>query len=348
MTVVPKIRQASLGRFIVLPENRAAVLAVQDILAALDSERSHAPFNPLTLHGPSGVGKTFLLTALAGEVKRRGRTALLLSSRELKLQRRLGDKAEADAESIFTNQLGEQASACALLILEDLQAFPLAAIDRLVALLDERLACGTITVLSAPVGPSRLAYRDARFPARLTNRLAGGLVVALEPLQPASRKAFLRETAQRRQLALAPDVVDWLGDHLVANGRELEGALTQLETLGRLGRRLERAGVIAHFTPQIEAAAPSVDRILEEVGGYFQVKAKDLQSKRRYHNVLLARQVGMYLTRKLTKLSLEQIGAHFGGRDHTTVLHACRKVEAALQEDALLSGAVKDLSAELR
>src|SRR5262245_47401825 len=124
MTVVPKIRRPSLGRFLAFPENQAAVLAVQDVLDFLDNDRDEPSFNPLLLHGPSGVGKTFLVTALEQEAKRRGRAPLLVSGRELRLQPRSNQGAET--ESIFTAQLGERALTCDLLIVEDLQAFPLA------------------------------------------------------------------------------------------------------------------------------------------------------------------------------------------------------------------------------
>ena len=91
----------------------------------------------------------------------------------------------------------------------------------------------------------------------------------------------------------------------------------------------------------------TVDRIVQGVCELFQTDSEDLQSHRRSRNVLLPRQVGMYLARRLTDLSLQQIGALFGGRDHSTVLHAVRKVEAALEHDPRLSGAVRQLQAEL-
>jgi chromosomal replication initiator protein len=83
------------------------------------------------------------------------------------------------------------------------------------------------------------------------------------------------------------------------------------------------------------------------VGRYFRVDAGELRGPGRHRGILLPRQVGMYLARRLTDLSLEQIGAYFGGRDHSTVLHACRKVEESLAEDARLQGAVRQLHAEL-
>jgi chromosomal replication initiator protein len=90
-----------------------------------------------------------------------------------------------------------------------------------------------------------------------------------------------------------------------------------------------------------------VERIARRVGDYFRVAPNQLQTRRRSRDALLPRQVSMYLARRLTDLSLQQVGAYFGGRDHSTVLHACRKVEQALGRDVALSGAIRQLLAEL-
>jgi chromosomal replication initiator protein len=90
-----------------------------------------------------------------------------------------------------------------------------------------------------------------------------------------------------------------------------------------------------------------VERIVQRVSGYFRLEPRQLRSRRRYRHILLPRQVGMYLARQLTELSLEQIGASFGGWNHSTVLHACRKVEQALTSDMVLSGTVRRLHADL-
>jgi chromosomal replication initiator protein len=108
-----------------------------------------------------------------------------------------------------------------------------------------------------------------------------------------------------------------------------------------------RAAPACPPTASATAARVTVERIAQRVGGYFRVVPRQLQSRRRYRNILVPRQVGMYLARQLTGLSLGQIGAYFGGRDHATVLHACRKVEQAITEDAALSGAVRQLHADL-
>ena len=204
-------------------------------------------------------------------------------------------------------------------------------------------------VVTANAGPQRLTHRGRRFPARLTNRLAGGLVVGLQPLGPTSRLTLLQDLAQRHQLAVPTQVLRWLADHLTG-GRQLEGAIARLQTLVKVQRQpLDVAAVAAQFREQTQPGEGdmTVRRIAERVGGYFEVEPDQLQSRRRFRNVLLPRQIGMYLARQLTHLSLDEIGEYFGGRDHSTVLHACRKVEQALERDARLSGAVRQIHADL-
>src|SRR5262249_25083501 len=143
-------------------------------------------------------------------------------------------------------------------------------------------------------------------------------------------------------------VLEWLSGHVAGSARQLEGALVRLETLIRLHDGPPDVSALAeHFRTEAEAGRPTVERIAQRVGRYFQVEPTQLQSRRRSRNALVPRQVGMYLARQLTELSLRQIGAYFGGRDHSTVLHACRKVEQALAKDVTLSGAVRQLHADL-
>jgi chromosomal replication initiator protein len=170
----------------------------------------------------------------------------------------------------------------------------------------------------------------------------------MEPLGPLSRLALLQDKAQRRQLAVSREVLVWLAEHLRGGVRQLEGAVLQLETLTRLQKPpLDLADVAAQFRSQLEGTCPTIERIVQRVGSYFQVEPRRLRSQRRHRQILLPRQVGMYLARRLTGLSFGQIGSHFGDRDHSTVLHACRKIERILPHDAVLSGAVRQLQADL-
>src|SRR5207245_143897 len=160
----------------------------------------------------------------------------------------------------------------------------------------DRVARQRQLVCTATVGPGQLTH----LPARLVSRLSSGLVVGLEPLSAASRLAFLQDRAQRRQLAVSREVLVWLADHLNGGGRQLEGALVQLEMLARLQPYpLDVATVAAHFRQQAEATLPTVERIVHRVGGYFQIEPRQLYSSRRSRSILLPRQIGMYLARQL-------------------------------------------------
>jgi chromosomal replication initiator protein len=238
-----------------------------------------------------------------------------------------------------------------LVIIEDLHRLLSAAggcrlgiTEALVGLLDTVSARERLVVITSLVGPSRLSQVSWR----MATRLSGGLVVGIEPWQAHSRLLFLQNEAQHRQLAVGQDILMWLASRLAGGGRQLQGAITQLETLTRLHKRiLDLRTVREHFQSQAEAARPTAERIAQCVGSYFRVQTRQLQSRRRYRSILLPRQIGMYMARALTGLSLKQIGAYFGGRDHSTVLHACRKIERDLNRDPVLSGTIRQLRMEL-
>jgi chromosomal replication initiator protein len=331
------------SRWVAMPENRSAWIAAQRVAQCVCSDRQRRETNPLFVHGPAGTGKTHLISALVADVTKRrlDRVVRSVSADELTsaLRPATDAKLEADRQELLVSLLH-----CDLLVVDDVRRLAPSVSEGLVALIDQRLSRHLQMVFTATAGPAHLD----KLPARLTTRLAGGLVVGLMPLSPASRLVFLRDRAQRRHLALNQEVLAWLAKHVTGNGRQLEGALTRLETVTRLNQRApDVAAVAALFHAEAASAKPSVERIASRVGSYFQVAADELQSRRRCRNALLPRQIGMYLARRLTPLSLGQIGRYFGGRDHSTVLHACRKVHLAMTRDPALSGALRQLHADL-
>jgi chromosomal replication initiator protein len=336
------------ARFVPTPENRSALLAVQEVAACIYSGCRSRAVNPLFLHGPTGTGKTHLVSALVEEVTRRSPeavvTVLPAGDFEALVRNPSGEQDEgADDEPLAPDVL-EAARHSDLVVVEDVQHLSPRAAEAFVQLTDYLFARQRQVVVTALAGPQQLGT----LPARVTSRLACGLVVGMESLQVASRLALLEDGAQRRQLAVGRPVLVWLAEHLAGGCRQLLGALDRLELLSRLQEQPPDVAAVADlFREQADAARPTVERIAQRVGGYFRVEPRQLQSRRRSRGVLLPRQVGMYLARQLTGLSLGQIGAYFGGRDHSTVLHACRKVEQALTRDAVLSGAVRQLHSDL-
>jgi chromosomal replication initiator protein len=322
--------------WVTLPENRAARLAVGQVAEAVSAGRAGRLLNPLFLHGPPGTGKSHLAAALVEQVTRQapGTAVAVLGAGDFEGPERTPDDS------------GELASArkVDLLVVEDVQHLPSRVVEAFVSLVDRGLARGQQQVFTATAGPALLAH----LPARLASRLAGGLVVGLATLAPQSRLAFLQERARQRGLDVEGEALAWLAEHLPGSARPLDGALARLETLARLGGRPPSVDEVAGaFSAEAEAGRPTVERIAQRVSRYFRVEPRQLQSRARSRGTLLPRQVGMYLARQLTGLSLGQIGAYFGGRDHSTVLHACRKVEQALAVDVPLGQAVRQLHADL-
>ncbi len=336
----------TLTHFVPTPESRSAQLAVLDLASAL--ARARRVTNPLYLHGPPGVGKTLLLSHLIEEVLRKAPrlTVTVLQAGDFEGLLRTGDGSTEENEDRL-----EAARENDLLIIEDLQHLCLenehrrgVVTEALVQLFDYRQTRQRQMVFTAAVGPGQLS----RLPARLVSRLGCGLVVGLTALQESSRLEVLQEKAQERQLAVSRDVLGWLAKHLVGGGRQLDGAIAQLEALTRLHPGpLDVANIATHFQDQRASGQATVEKIARRVGSYFRIDARHLQSRRRHQSLLLPRQIGMYLTRKLTDLTLESIGKYFGGRHHTTVLHACEKIEAALLDDTAISSAVQQLQADL-
>ncbi len=318
------------GGVTVLPENRAAVRAAQRLAAG----RLSAP-SPLLLHGPPGVGKSAVVTALVSAYLDHptGRTVRHVVAAELPRQSR----------STPNEELAEIAE-CDLLIVEDLQHLPARDVLALCQLLDDREAHHRPTVLTATSGPAGLSA----FPRRLTNRLAAGLVVRLDAPSVASRRKLVDTFAAARKVLLTAEAIDWMAR--AADGvRPLIGFVEKLKPVMKGYPAPLTVAQVQEWLiePTIGEAKSRLQKIVSRVAVAFQVKPKEVIGPSRLRAVLLPRQVAMTLARDLTRLPLADIGRHFGGRDHSTVLHAVRKIAALSGTDATLAGRLRELRAEL-
>ena len=340
-TLPPTVAAPTLrwGEFVALPENRSALDALKSLCAALLAGR-RPPVNPIVLHGPPGVGKTHLATTL---LQKLSETPEVVTARTVAV----GDLARTvAADRTGPGFADRDLISCDVLILEDAQFLPARDADGLCELLDGRASRRKATIITANVGPAALRH----LPRKLTSRLAAGLVIQLESLSSSSRRVILETTAKARKLRLTPDALDWLAERLTGGIRPLLGLLGNLVQAARaVPGPLDLSAVqeILAATGQPASTQADVSRIVKQVAAAFGVTRKDLLGPSRLRRVLVPRQVAMYLARELCGLSLPRLGTAFGGRDHTTVLHACRKVEADAVSDANLAGMVRQLRSEL-
>ena len=171
---------------------------------------------------------------------------------------------------------------------------------------------------------------------RLISRFKWGLVARLDPPSYETRIAIVKKKAHLRGLVLPDTVAELIAEHFKSNIRELEGALTVIYATARASGQpitLELAKQ-ALGVQELTCRSVSMSDIVRAVSEHFDVRITDLQSKKRSQSIALPRQVCMYLARNLTRHSLEEIGGHLGGRDHSTVVHACSKIEQLYKSDA--------------
>jgi chromosomal replication initiator protein len=185
---------------------------------------------------------------------------------------------------------------------------------------------------------------------RLMSRFKSGLVARMDPPGYEMRVAILNRKAELRQVTVPEEVVDYIATIITTNIRELDGAITKVVGYASLLKQaitldLARAALEEPARP---GPAVTVEDILRVVTARYNVRVADLQSRKRTRSIVLPRQICMYLARSLTTLSLEEIGGYFGGRDHSTVLHAEAKINSSLAQDTALVHALEALKHDLR
>jgi chromosomal replication initiator protein len=288
----------------------------------------------LYIHGGFGYGKTHLLNAITLEARKRGRRAVFLGAEDF-MRQFLGALHRKD-----TLAFKDELRAADLLIIDDLQHIcrSSATISEFLHTVNAFADLRRRVVVAADRPPSSL---DA-LGADVRSRLSGGLVIALGKPDRATRLAILKarsdENARTRPTAALPqDVLERIADVEDASPRDLIGVFTKLATYADLTKKPVTLDVAEETLGQRNALGrkTSIEDIQKKTAEFYKLDMRDFHSPQRSRRVARPRQVAMYLARELTMRSLPEIGKRFGGRDHTTVLHACRRVAALCAEDPL-------------
>jgi len=320
--------------------------------AAADRVAHHqsgqAIYNPLFFHAGVGLGKTHLLHAIGHQVRAQGRRVIYLTADRFMY----GFVASLKAQTSLAFK--ERLRGIDLLVLDDVQFIQGKQIQQefghtLNALID----AGRQIVVAADRPPADLEALDER----VRSRLAGGLVVEVGGLDEALRASILTTRIEALKnvhptFDVGPSVIAYVAHAITANGRDLEGAVNRLlahATLTGSPITLETAEIaIRDLVRNREPKRVKIEDIQKLVASRYNVSRSDILSERRTAAVVRPRQIAMYLSKVLTLRSLPEIGRRFGGRDHTTVLHAVRKIEKALGEDNTLSDEVELLKRMLQ
>ena len=317
--------RCSFDDFVVGRSNRLAQAA------ALSVAENEAPqYNPLFLHGESGIGKTHLLHAIGLHVQA---TSPEADVRYVTSDRFTSDLISSVAGGDLRAGFARRYRTCSLLLVDDLQFLEgkVETQTELFHAFDEVTASGGRVVLSADCHPGDIAS----MPERLRSRFSSGLVADLEAPEFETRVAILARKAAAAAVHVPAGVLQMIAGAASRNVRELEGALTRVVADARLdGRPVSAEAAEASLSRFLGRTSRPItsDRIIEESIGVFGVSREDLCGYSRLRRVVLARQGTMYVCRALTEDSLPVIGRTFGGRDHTTVLHAVRRIEQVMTE----------------
>jgi chromosomal replication initiator protein len=333
--------------FVVGPANRMAHAAATQVAETVLAE--DRGFNPLYLHSSVGLGKTHLQHAIAWEVKRRTPKAQVLYLTAERFRYQFVEAIKAHDGMAFK----EKFRSIDILLIDDLEFMRGEKTEQeFEHIINSLLDGGRQVVVASARPPGQLDGLNDR----MRSRLQRGLITEISSLDPTLRLKILEKRTQEKRatdpsFSIPGDVVELLADRLTESGRELEGAINRLYLTWQLMRApvtLDIAETIIRDLVQgIEPRRIKIEDILRIVSRHYAVSKQDILSDRRHRSVVRPRQVGMYLAKHLTSRSLPEIGRRFGNRDHTTVLHAIRKIDREVGENPRLKDEIEELKRQL-
>jgi chromosomal replication initiator protein len=282
-------------------------------------------YNPLFLYGGVGLGKTHLIHAIGNQVLTENPT---IKIRYIHAEQYVRDVVTAYQRKGF-DEFKRYYHSLDLLLIDDIQFFggKSRTQEEFFYAFEALIAAKKQIIITSDTYPKEISGMDDR----LISRFDSGLTVAVEPPELEMRVAILLKKASQEGVTFSDDVAFFVAKHLRSNVRELEGALRKILAYSRFHGKDITIEVVKDALKDllsVQNRQISVENIQKTVADFFSIKVADMYSKKRPANIARPRQIAMYLAKELTQKSLPEIGDLFGGRDHTTVLHAVRKIAA--------------------
>ena len=291
-------------------------------------------YNPMFLYGGVGLGKTHLIHAIGNHLLKEKPGARI---RYIHAEQYVSDVVRAYQQKAF-DRFKRYYHSLDLLLIDDIQFFSgkSRTQEEFFYAFEALLSNKAQVIITSDTYPKEMAGIDDR----LISRFDSGLTVAIEPPELEMRVAILMKKALGEGIPMSEDVAFFVAKHLRSNVRELEGALRKILAFVRFHGKevtIEVARVALKDLLSIQNRQISVDNIQKAVADFYSIKVADMYSKKRPANIARPRQIAMFMAKELTQKSLPEIGELFGGRDHTTVLHAVRKIGEERSHDGQLN-----------
>ncbi|AYU54093.1 chromosomal replication initiator protein DnaA [Staphylococcus debuckii] len=327
--------------FVIGPGNRfphAASLAV--------AEAPAKAYNPLFIYGGVGLGKTHLMHAIGHYVLENNHDAKVIYTSSEKFTNEF-IKSIRDNE---TEQFREKYRNIDVLLIDDIQFIQNKeqTQEEFFHTFNDLHQTGKQIVISSDRPPKEIAKLEDR----LRSRFEWGLIVDITPPDYETRMAILQKKLEEEDVDIPLESLTYIANQIQSNIRELEGALTRVIAYSRLQNESITTELTAEALKDIIQTPKSkkitIQDIQKVVGQYYNVRLEDFAAKKRTKSIAYPRQIAMYLSRELTDFSLPKIGEEFGGRDHTTVIHAHMKIQTDMSEDPIFKQEVENLEKEIR
>lgn len=303
-------------------------------------------YNPLFIYGGVGLGKTHLMHAIGHYILGQNPNSKVVYVSSEKFTNELINSIREYRNEEFRNKYRN----IDVLLIDDIQfiAGKEGTQEEFFHTFNALHEANKQIIISSDRPPKEIPTLEDR----LRSRFEWGLIADIQPPDLETRIAILRKKANVENIEVSDDVMQYIATKIQSNIRELEGALIRVVAYSSLTNRAVTKGLAEEALKDIISSKKNteitVDVIKEIVGKYYKIRMEEFNSKKRTKAIAFPRQIAMYLTRELTDLSLPKIGDEFGGRDHTTVIHACDKINTDMKSNENLKNKINDIILELR